>query len=78
MAHEQKTSLADRGKVYASKYAGIVHADYLGSMFTIHPNTGRYCARPGSGRVIIDVGTHRQDYPYEDTYGYAVATCPPS
>lgn len=65
--------MADRGRVYASKYASIVHASYTGSMYVMNPSTGRYHARPGSGRVIVDVGTHRQDYPYEDNYGYVAA-----
>lgn len=55
--------------MYATKFAAIVYSAYVGSMFIMNPNTGRYYARPGSGRVIIDVGTHRQDYPCEDTYG---------
>lgn len=65
---DAKAALTERGKVYASKYAGIVNADYVGSMFVQDPTTGRYCARPGSGRVMVDVGTHRQSYPYEDIY----------
>lgn len=69
MTPENKTSLTERGRVYATKFAAIVYSAYVGSMFIMNPNTGRYYARPGSGRVIIDVGTHRQDYPCEDTYG---------